>query len=110
MLHPVVIIDERLTRVEWRVDVDEFHSAAVLAAKLRHLSQDAQHIETVASEEKIVTLGVVLVHLADGRIEVVDPDLRGRRMVPLHPDRLPVSVLGDEKKLILVGPGQLKAC
>ena len=109
MLHPVVVVGEGLARVERRVDVDEFDLATVVACVLGNLAQDAQHVEAVAGEEKVVTVRVVFIDFSVRDGEVGQPDFACSGVVRLDPDRLTRLVLGDEQKLVLARPHQFES-
>ncbi len=65
VLHPVVVVIERLACVEGRVDVDELDFAPVLTSIFGRFSEDPEHVETVTREEPTVGVRVVVVDLTE---------------------------------------------
>jgi len=95
-------------RVEWRVEVGEFHLAQVLAGELGQLDQAGERIEGVAADQEVVLRSVGLaVHVPDGAGVVQQTDL-GHPIVGRR-DPLVGAILVGQQSQRLVGPGELQA-
>jgi hypothetical protein len=101
----IVVVLERLTRVERWVDVGQLDLAQVLVPELGDGGQRGQRVQRVATDEQVVA-GAFMVggDLAHRGHVVQQPDLGH----PVVARRRPLvrAVLVGEQSLVLIRPGQ----
>lgn len=107
MLQRVVVLRERLLRVERWVHVHEAHLADVLRSELRQSRQAVQRGQRIATDKQVVVCSFRLrANITNSAGIVKEPHFSHAVVARWHP--LVAAVLVSEQPLVLVRPGQLK--